>query len=35
MGESLDLLGQTIPVERLDRVHDPPVKLAPALAAAL
>ena len=31
MGEPLDLLAEAIPVERLDRVHDPRVELAPPL----
>jgi hypothetical protein len=32
MGEPLDLLAEAIPVERLDGVDDPRVKLAPAFA---
>ena len=31
MGEPLDLLAEAILVERLDRLDDPRVKLAPAL----
>ena len=31
MGEPLDLLAEAIPVERLDRVHDPRVKIASPL----
>jgi hypothetical protein len=35
MGEPLDLLAEAIPVERLDRVHDPRVKIpAPLLKQA-